>query len=77
MDSGTLSDPKVDEFLRENFTLVRLEKEADPDTFESLKVTSFPTTIVLRGDGEEVARFDGYLDATELLEKLGPLATSN
>lgn len=70
MDSGTLSDAAVDAFVRENFIAVRIEKESDPAAFESLKVTQFPSTIVLRGDRTEVARHGGALGPQEFIEKL-------
>ena len=70
MDSGTLSDPAVDSFVRENFIPVRVEKEHDAAAFESLSVTAFPSTIVLRADRSEVMRLEGFLDSQEFVAKL-------
>ena len=74
MDSRTLSDPTVDAFVRDNFIPVRVEKERDAAAFDRLNITDFPTTIVMRADGTEVARLGGFLDAKELIEKLTPTA---
>lgn len=75
MDSGTLSDPAVDAYVRENFVAVRIEKEHDPATFDSLNVTAWPTTIVMRPDRTEVARHGGALGAQELIDKLKAVET--
>ena len=77
MDSGTLSDAAVDAYVRENFIAVRVEKEHDPETFASLNVTQFPSTIVLRGDGAEVARHGGALGPQEFIEKLRATKAAN
>ena len=74
MDSGTLSDPTVDAFVRKNFLPVRVEKEHDPAAFDRLNVTDYPSTIVLRSDGTEVARKGGSLDAQELIEWLSSVS---
>ena len=70
MDSGTLSDASVDAFVRERFIAVRIEKEHQQAAFESLKITDFPSTLLLRPDRTEVARLPGYLAPEEFLEKL-------
>lgn len=70
MDSRTLSDAKVDAFVRENFVAVRIEKENQPAAFESLRVKSFPSTILLRPDRTEVARIPGDLSPDEFVEKV-------
>jgi hypothetical protein len=71
MDSGTLSSPEVEAFVKGRFVAVRLEKEHHAAAFESLKVTDFPTTIVLRPDRTEVARFAGAMEPKEFVEKVG------
>ncbi|MEK7466600.1 MAG: hypothetical protein AAB074_04225 [Planctomycetota bacterium] len=70
MDSGTLSDASVDAFVRERFVAVRIEKEHQGAVFEGLKITDFPSTILLRADKTEVARLPGYLGPQEFMEKL-------
>jgi thioredoxin-like negative regulator of GroEL len=70
MDSGTLSDGRVDEYVRRNFIAVRVEKDRDAASFASLRVTEVPTTIVLRADRTEVARLSGALDPEEFIQKL-------
>ncbi|KAF0243689.1 MAG: hypothetical protein FD180_3159 [Planctomycetota bacterium] len=77
MDSGTLSDATVDAFVRERFIAVRIEKEHQPATFESLKITDFPSTILLRADKTEAARLPGYLGPQEFLEKLKAASGKN
>ena len=70
MDSGTLSSPTVDAFVRENFIAVRLEKERDEKEFATLDIQEFPCTILMRADRTEVARLPGALDAPTFIEKL-------
>ncbi|NUN48864.1 MAG: hypothetical protein HUU15_08570 [Candidatus Brocadiae bacterium] len=77
MDSGTLSDAAVDAFVRERFIPVRIEKEHQPDAFGSLKVTAFPSTILLRADRTEVARLPGHLGPQEFIEKLKAATAGN
>ena len=68
MDSGTLSDAKVDAFVREHYVAVRIEKEHQTAAFDRLHIKDFPSTILLRPDGTEVARLPGYL-APLLIER--------
>ncbi|MCC6738049.1 MAG: hypothetical protein IT452_03320 [Planctomycetia bacterium] len=77
MDSRTLSDASVDAFVRERFIAVRIEKEHQSAAFDRLKIADFPSTIVLRADGTEVARVPGDLSPQEFIEKLGAAAGKN
>lgn len=70
MDSGTLSDPQVDAFVRQNFVAVRVEKENQATAFDSLQIKDFPSTILLRPDRTEVARLPGVLSPQEFIEKV-------
>lgn len=77
MDSGTLSDAAVDAFVRERFVAVRIEKEHQGTAFDSLKITEFPSTLILRPDRTEVARLPGYLSPQEFVEKVRAAAGKN
>ena len=77
MDSRTLSDATVDAFIREKFVAVRIEREHQPAAFECLKITSFPSTILLRADRTEVARLPGDLGPEEFVEKLKAATAKN
>lgn len=77
MDSGTLSDPTVDAFVRERFVAVRIEVEHQKAAFDSLKIKDFPTTILLRPDRTEVVRLPGTLGPQEFVEKLKAATAKN
>jgi thioredoxin 1 len=55
----------------ERLTVGKLDVDANPVSADRCKVDSFPVAILFR-DGEEIARFDGYLPLRKLEAALEP-----
>ena len=65
MDASTYTDPQVIAINRKMIFL-KLNAETDPDGIElqrRMNIYSFPTTMLLDSNGEEIDRIPGYLTA--------------
>ena len=74
MDSGTLSDAKLGELVKQGFEPVRVVREERRADWDRLAVKSIPVMIVLGADGKEIARFEGDPGPQELRTLLEPHA---
>ncbi|MCS7181600.1 MAG: thioredoxin family protein [Thermoanaerobaculum sp.] len=71
LESTTLADPSVSTTLRERFVAVRLNAEAEgKSTADAFAITTYPTLVFLDGQGREVHRIAGFLEADEFLREL-------
>lgn len=66
LKSETLSDPRVSNYLAQNFVVVYVDAESsDADDYD---VVSFPTCLVL--EGRELGRIEGYHSPLAFMAKL-------
>lgn len=63
-------EPRVTQFVKDNFTPVRLHVKTHPEAMERFNVQWTPTVVMLDSNGVERHRIEGYLDADELLGQL-------
>src|SRR5262245_58887646 len=61
MDEVTYRDPAVAQLVREHYVALRVDQDARPDLSNRYEDYGWPATIVLRGDGLELAKRLGYL----------------
>jgi thiol:disulfide interchange protein len=75
LEAETLRDSAVVEALTQAYVLVRLdaEKEGEAEA-RRFGVSSYPTIVVLDGQGQEVGRIEGYLGPQEFLAEIRELA---
>ncbi len=62
MDRATFAHPAVVTESRERFVPVRLRSDEHEDLAMSLGLSSLPSTVIVRPNGEVVDRFEGYID---------------
>lgn len=67
LDQVTWPDPAVKAWLDKNAVLVKVDGEAHEALTERLKVSAFPTMILLRPDGTELDRLVGFRGPREFL----------
>lgn len=70
LDDVTFKDPKVNQKLKENYVLVKINIDKNPDLASQYQITSAPILIFLNTNGEEIKRINGYLAPEELITKL-------
>ena len=63
-------DPKVANFITENFVPARAHVKEQPEAFERFHAQWTPTILILDPDGTERHRFEGYLPAPDFLAQL-------
>ena len=63
MDRTTWPDPKVLASIDKYYLPVRIQDEEEPELAEKYRQYGRPAFFVLNGNGEEIARKRGYLDA--------------
>jgi thiol:disulfide interchange protein len=63
MDRSTWPDPKVLESIDKYYIPVRIQDEDQPELAEKYRQYGRPAFFVLNGNGEEVMRKRGYLEA--------------
>jgi thiol-disulfide isomerase/thioredoxin len=75
MDAQTYSDPRVLNFIRENFVAVKVDADDDQgqEFSKKHKINLLPTLIILDTDGKIVDRMSGFASARELLRELKAL----
>jgi len=75
LEAETLRDSAVVEALTQAYVPVRLdaEKEGEAEA-RRFGVSSYPTIVVLDGQGQEVGRIEGYLGPQEFVAELRELA---
>ncbi|NYB53002.1 MAG: thioredoxin family protein [Methanobacteriaceae archaeon] len=70
MDEETYRDPQVKEKLSQNYVLVKVNVDGNPDLSLKYKAYSLPTMIILDSEGNEVKRIVGYQNAERLLNQI-------
>ncbi|KAB2926289.1 MAG: DUF255 domain-containing protein [Bacteroidetes bacterium] len=79
MDAGTYSDKAVQEYLRKNYVLIKLNPEKDPpvsydgqqvsaaEFSQGMGVNGYPATLFLKSSGEPITLLPGYSEAPMFL----------
>jgi thioredoxin-related protein len=88
LEKDALSQPKFKEFADATYILVRVDfprqttlsddlKQQNDSLKSQFKVHMYPTLIVLKGDGEEVGRQEGYYPGTTADSQIARLKKIN
>ncbi len=75
MDATTYRDPEVRRLLTASFLPVKVDIDAQPDFEERYHDYGWPATVLMTADGEEIAKYKGYMPPARFLEILR-MATS-
>lgn len=70
MKRETFADSKVKEQIQANFVPLAIDPKTDPTLIKEMKVTSFPTTLIISSDAVALDRIKGYLAPHEFQKRL-------
>lgn len=70
MDEVTYTDPQVVEKLTQNYVLVKINVDDNPDLSSQYQAYSLPTMVILDSDGNEINRIIGYQTPEQLLDQI-------
>ncbi|BDZ72195.1 thioredoxin family protein [Methanobacterium petrolearium] len=70
MDEETYTDPQVEEKLTQNYVLVKVNVDDNPDLSSQYQAYSLPTMVILDSDGNEINRIIGYQTPEQLLDQI-------
>ncbi|MGE5315950.1 MAG: thioredoxin family protein [Acidobacteriota bacterium] len=82
MDANTYSDAKVKEYLKKNYTIIKLNAEGktpivykgqtmSPAEFaQGMGVTGYPATLFMKSNGDGITLVPGYSEAPRFLDIL-------
>ncbi|MBI5679501.1 MAG: thioredoxin family protein [Methanobacterium sp.] len=70
LDQKTLSDPKVQEKIANNYNFNKIDVDQNKDAamkYATNGKVTLPTIIILDANGNEIKRYEGYMTADEFL----------
>ncbi|HII84430.1 MAG TPA: DUF255 domain-containing protein [Methanobacterium subterraneum] len=70
MDEEALTDPKVKEKLTQNYVLLKVDVDKNPDLSSKYKAYSLPTIVIVDSSGNEIKRIIGYQTPEQLLSQI-------
>lgn len=70
MDDNTFTDKAVQNYLRDNYIVVRVDHDARPDLAERYRDWGWPAIIVFDGEGREIVKRAGYIAKVPFLRLL-------
>jgi len=70
MDEVTYTDPQVQEKLTQNYVLVKVDVDNNPDLSSQYQAYSLPTIVILDANGNEIKRIIGYQSPEQLLNQI-------
>ncbi|MDF1663178.1 MAG: DUF255 domain-containing protein, partial [Planctomycetota bacterium] len=70
MDEKTYSDPQVAAYMNEHFVASKVDQDAHPDLASRYHDWGWPATILLDADGQELAKFSGYMPKPLFMARL-------
>lgn len=70
MDEVTYTDPQVKEKLTQNYVLLKVDVDENPELSSQYQAYSLPTMIILDSNGNEIKRIIGYQTPEELLNQI-------
>jgi len=69
MDNITFSSPYV-KAMKDDFIWIKINNETDPDTSSRFSSQIYPALILLKTDGTEISKANGYLNPDDFLAGL-------
>jgi thiol:disulfide interchange protein DsbD len=70
MDEVTYQDPQVKEKLTENYVLLKLNVDDNPELSQKYRAYGLPIMIILDSNGNEINRIIGYQSPQQLLSQI-------
>jgi len=82
MDTTTYSNKKVQEYLRKNYVIIKLNAEgtdsityagqklSPPEFTQGMGITGFPSTVFMQSDGKPITVLPGYVEPDMFLHVL-------
>ena len=70
MDEVTYQDPQVKEKLTENYVLLKVNVDENPELSQKYQAYGLPTMIILDSNGNEIKRIIGYQSPEQLLSQI-------
>ena len=67
LDENALSNSNVQEKLIQNYVLVKIDTDQNPDLSSQYKIYNLPTMVILNSNGQEIKRQQGYVTVDQLL----------
>jgi thioredoxin-related protein len=77
LEKSTFTDKSVANYINKNFIPVRINSERMPKVAARYGVQSFPDMRFLTPEGENIARWPGYIEAEHLLPLLKYIKTDS
>jgi thiol:disulfide interchange protein len=65
LDKDTFTDEKVQKLLTDKAVAIKVDADENKDLVKKYKVNGLPCLVFLNGEGKEVGRVEGYLDAKD------------
>jgi protein disulfide-isomerase len=73
----TLRDPTVQSEIEQSFVLATIKATDQPSLMQRLKITTFPTTIVISPKGRVLAIMHGFVPPDRFRARLALLSSSD
>ncbi|MGH1353177.1 MAG: DUF255 domain-containing protein [Methyloligellaceae bacterium] len=73
MEERTYSHPEVIKYLKQGYITVRADQDAHPDLASRYGDWGWPATIIFDGDGNEVAKFRGFIRPSLMIAYLSTI----
>ncbi|KAF5072321.1 Thiol:disulfide interchange protein DsbD [anaerobic digester metagenome] len=70
MDEETFTDPQVKEKLTQNYVLLKVDVDKNPDLSSKYRAYSLPTIVIVDSSGNEIKRIIGYQTPEQLLSQI-------
>ena len=70
LDASTFKDPRIVQYLNENFVPLKIDANREPALTQALKIQAYPTMIIAGNDGKILGMIEGYMESNKLTEHL-------
>jgi thiol:disulfide interchange protein DsbD len=70
MDEEAFTDPQVIGKLTQNYVLLKVDVDENPDLSSKYKAYSLPTMVIVDSSGNEIKRIIGYQTPEQLLSQI-------
>jgi len=70
MDEETFTDPQVVGKLTQNYVLLKVDMDENPDLSSKYKAYSLPTMVIVDSSGNEIKRIIGYQTPEQILSQI-------
>ena len=76
MEKETYENPEVQSYLDENFLLVKVDSDANPDLANRYKDYGWPATVIFDAKAKELRKLRGYVEADKMIGILKAVRSS-